>query len=380
MRLLLVGQEVDERLRSELSVAVLAVQLGADATQRPVARRTGEDNISCVVSHPNEPYWRSSQGFAPHCYGARVDSAVRLPVYVLHWNAAERAAATVELLRRSDGVRPEITIVDSGSSPEERAALASETKDCNFLSLPANVGYAGAANAALAHFAARADDDDWCVLAAHDAQARPDTLREMAVAAQRATSYGVLGPAHWSRDFSRPTTIGGRWGMGGLQRARLVRVDRSPHRAASGVVDVCWVSGALMAVRAACARRVGGFDETLFAYWEDVDFCLRAADAGWRVGVVMSAAAAESGSTTPSFAQSYYMARNHLLLARARLGRARSALVTGVVAGMAAQAHVGAMLPWRPRVRRAASHAYARGRWRGLRDGLAGRGGPAPCE
>ena len=133
-----------------------------------------------------------------------------------------------------------------------------------------------------------------------------------------------------------------------------------------------------MAVRAACARSVGGFDDRLFAYWEDVDLCLRAADAGWRVGVVMEAAAAESGSTASPFAQSYYMARNHILLARARLGTARTLLVIAIVIGMALQAQVGAALPWRPPARRCASRAYARGRWLGARDGIASRGGPAP--
>ncbi|HVE94464.1 MAG TPA: glycosyltransferase family 2 protein [Acidimicrobiales bacterium] len=306
-------------------------------------------------------------------------SAPRVSVYVLHWNAAERLATTMQLLTKSSGVACDITVVDNASRPEQRQLVDQVAAGSRVVALPVNSGYAGAANTALGDFLGRAGDDEWCVLAAHDARVAPDTLSELMTAAATSNDFGVLAPVHWSKDFTRPTTIGGRWGAGGLQRARLVRASRSPHNGATGAVDVRWASGALLAVRAACARSTGGFDERLFAYWEDVDFCLRAADAGWRVGVVMGAAAAESGSTASPFAQSYFMARNHVLLARSRLGTARTWLVIAVVIGMALQAQVGASLPWRPADRRGASRAYARGRWLGVRDGIVNRGGPAPC-
>ena len=45
-----------------------------------------------------------------------------------------------------------------------------------------------------------------------------------------------------------------------------------------------WVSGACMIVRSALIREIGLLDEGFFTYFEDVDWCVRARDAGWRRG------------------------------------------------------------------------------------------------
>ncbi|MBY0522124.1 MAG: glycosyltransferase family 2 protein [Gemmataceae bacterium] len=47
--------------------------------------------------------------------------------------------------------------------------------------------------------------------------------------------------------------------------------------------EVPWVTGCCLLVRGECLRELGGFDERFFLYYEDVDFCRRAAEKGWSV-------------------------------------------------------------------------------------------------
>ena len=77
-------------------------------------------------------------------------------------------------------------------------------------------------------------------------------------------------------------------GMAG--RSTLAQKTRTGQRAAKHYVrlplgdtaaPVDWVIGAAMLISNEANRSVGGWDEGFFLYLEDVDFCLRLAQAGW---------------------------------------------------------------------------------------------------
>lgn len=48
-------------------------------------------------------------------------------------------------------------------------------------------------------------------------------------------------------------------------------------------LEVDWVSGACMVIRRQAVQQVGMLDERFFMYWEDVDWCKRMRDKGWKV-------------------------------------------------------------------------------------------------
>lgn len=107
-----------------------------------------------------------------------------------------------------------------------------------------------------------------------------DCLQDPTVAIVAPVVCGSDGQVEDSaRRFPRPWTI--------LARAigcRSARKMRSPVSTTSPD----WVAGMFMLVPTPIFRRLGGFDEGYFLYYEDVDICTRARRLGYRVDVCPS--------------------------------------------------------------------------------------------
>jgi GT2 family glycosyltransferase len=109
------------------------------------------------------------------------------------------------------------------------------------------------------------------------------TFVEKLAVADRAA--GVVGFRLRNRDGS-PQASSGPFPtlmrtLAGLFRPRSRR--KCTHRPESTRQPVDWVTGGCLLVRRDCFRQLGGLDESFFLYYEDVDFCRRAAVAGWGV-------------------------------------------------------------------------------------------------
>jgi GT2 family glycosyltransferase len=90
--------------------------------------------------------------------------------------------------------------------------------------------------------------------------------------------------------------------------------------------DVDGVNGCAMLIAREVFERIGLFTEEYFFGFEDLDFCLRARQAGLRTACVGGAVVLHEGSASIGRASPrrlYFATRNHLLLAR-RSGPPRS--------------------------------------------------------
>lgn len=208
--------------------------------------------------------------------------SVRIAV-VSHESAAvlpELLASIERASRRAAGrARVEVVVADNASA-DGSAALA-RAAGARVIAFDENLGFGAAANRALGSGA----DAAWLVILNPDLVLEEGFLAALADLVPRlAPDIGIVGAALTNPDGSSQPSVGdfptfGRT-LAALRRPRASRKYRPLGDHIVGPAD--WVTGAVVAVRADCWRATGGFDPDYFLYYEDIDLCRRARDAGWR--------------------------------------------------------------------------------------------------
>ncbi|MEX1140862.1 MAG: glycosyltransferase family 2 protein [Thermoleophilaceae bacterium] len=237
-----------------------------------------------------------------------------LSLVVLTYGEGGEHEPLVESLLDEHGVAPaSLLVVHNPSRPGEPDPRV--PSGCDYVRAPHNLGYAGGMNLGVER--QRERGAELVLLLTHDARLRPGALDALVEAAEREPRYGILGPTLVLRDGDAPFSFGGVVRRNGT----VAHIERRPFAAAGAIVPCDWVDGGTMLVRPAMLDRVGGFDERFWGYCEELDLCLRAVRAGYRVGVVADATAEQSpGGTKRRGAWAYLLTRNGIEYARRAAG------------------------------------------------------------
>jgi GT2 family glycosyltransferase len=255
---------------------------------------------------------------------------------VLNYRTAEQTWLAVRSLQTSRVPPREVVIVDNASGDGSAGKLQRSLEGVRVLEAPVNGGFSRGCNLGIR--AALAAGAEFVLLVNSDAVLAPDAIEHLATAMARHPELGIAAPVLVSREepdhvssagicFSRRT---GRMRHRGTGR-RLSALEPGPMK----FVDA--LSGCVMLIRRAVFERAGFLDDDYFFSFEDIEFCLRARDAGFRIACVQAALAYHEGGRTigrRSARRVYFATRNHLRLAAQAgdsLGRPfRAALVLGL--------------------------------------------------
>ena len=280
---------------------------------------------------------------------------------VLNYRTPDQAALAAASLRASRTPPSEILIVDNHSGDGSAAMLRQSFPEARVIESGDNLGFSGGCNLGIR--AALEGRREFILLLNSDAVLAPDSIDYLIGAMESDPSLGVAAPVLQSRE--EPDHVS----SAGISFSE--RTGRMRHRAAGARVaalgsdavrTVDAVSGCVMIVRREVFEKIGLLDEAYFFSFEDVDFCLRARAAGFRIACVQDARAYHEGGRTigrQSPRRIYFGTRNHLRLA-ARVGRRSSRpLRLGLVAGFNA-AYV-LMSPESPLI--GGLRAFVRGMW-----------------
>jgi len=232
-----------------------------------------------------------------------------IAVVVVNFNSAETISRGIAV----DGLErcSTVIVVDNASSESDRMRLISlaEGRGWTVVVSPTNRGFGAGCNLGASKALALGATE--IVFLNPDARIDPENLKRLA--SRCAENAVVISPR-----IELPS--GKAWFEGGLIDRRIGHA-RHLRRSEVGSIAVEWLSGACLCVSADVFTEVGGFSESYFLYWEDVDFCTRARLIGTRTEVDHSIVAVhEVGGTQLETGKSlvYYSmnVRNRAVFAR----------------------------------------------------------------
>jgi GT2 family glycosyltransferase len=214
---------------------------------------------------------------------------IDLSIVILNWNVRDllrQCLKSVYTVRSM--LSTEVIVVDNASSDDSVAMVRAEFPDVRLRVNAANRGYTGGNNDGIAASTGR-----YVLILNPDTQVIGDALSTLVTYAEAHPDVGVVAPQLLNPDgsvqpsrrrFPTLTTalFESTWlqsiaPRGGLRDYYML--DRSDDE----TLQVDWAVGACLLVRREVIDQVGPLDEGFFMYSEELDWCRRIKQAGWKI-------------------------------------------------------------------------------------------------
>lgn len=178
----------------------------------------------------------------------------------------------------------EVIIADNGSTDDSLAFLSEHYPHLRVIALDRNYGFADGYNRALAQVEA-----DYYVLLNDDVEVTPHWIEPVVEQMESNPKTAICQPKLLMYDQRDTFEYAG--GAGGFIdsygypfcRGRLFTTLEKDEGQYDDACEIFWASGAAMFVKASVWRELGGLDGDFFAHMEEIDFCWRAKNSGYRV-------------------------------------------------------------------------------------------------
>jgi GT2 family glycosyltransferase/glycosyltransferase involved in cell wall biosynthesis len=266
----LAGAATDEALRDGLVQAGLERAAGFSWTR---SARLTDEVIDSVLDVP------ATEARPEPARPRRVPTGVAVSTVVVNHERRELLRSCLESLQRAHervDDRTELVVVDNGSSDGSVELVREHFPDVVLVTLPGNQGFAGGLAAGIAAAAG-----DWIAVFNNDTTVEPDAVAVMLEAARSNDRVGsVAAQMRFADRRDVLNSAGLELDRLGIAADRLVgsRVRNHPERQP---YEVFGATGGAALFSRDMLDEIGGFDDTFFAFFEDVDVAWRAHAHGW---------------------------------------------------------------------------------------------------
>ena len=216
---------------------------------------------------------------------------MKLSIVIVNYNVKAFLQQALEsLLKATAGIQSEIIVVDNHSVDGSVEMLKAEYPQIRLIANSENLGFAKANNMALKDVTG-----EYVWLLNPDTLVQEDTPEKLIATMEAENSIGMLGCKILNDDGSLQLACRRSFPTPWVAFTKLLGLAKIfpnskwfgkynlTHLDENQAYDVDAISGSCMFVRKTALDEVGFLDEKFFMYGEDLDWCFRFGEKGWRV-------------------------------------------------------------------------------------------------
>ncbi len=206
----------------------------------------------------------------------------QVAIVVVNWNRSRETIDCLESLEQADLGGASVLVVDNGSRDGSVDAIRARFPGREIVALEHNMGFAGGSNAGMR--AALAAGAEGVLLLNNDAVVAPDFLGWLLDVMNTTPRCAAASSAVMRMDRPEMLEVAYTQLRFDLRYVvQLIGVNALPGEGFDRRREVEVAVACCLLLSAEALRTVGLFDEAYFAYHEDVDWCIRARRAGYRI-------------------------------------------------------------------------------------------------
>lgn len=209
---------------------------------------------------------------------------LKVAVVVLNWNGKSFLQKFLPSVLNSIPYYAELFVADNNSSDDSVEFLKQNYPQVHLVINSENGGYAKGYNDALKQIEAQ-----YYILLNSDIEVGPNWIEPIVQLMDRDSKIAACQPKILSYDRKQEFEYAGAGG-GFIDkygypfcRGRIFQEIEEDQNQFDEALEVFWASGACMFVRADLYHELGGLDDDFFAHMEEIDFCWRAKNAGYKI-------------------------------------------------------------------------------------------------
>ncbi len=242
----------------------------------------------------------------------------RVAVVILNWNGREFLRNFLPSVIANSKDIADVIVADNASTDSSIEFLQDNFPDVRIITNRTNGGFARGYNEALAEV-----DADYFVLLNSDIEVTPNWIQPVIALMESDKSIAACQPkllSYYDREkFEYAGAAGGFIDKYGYPfcRGRVFQHIETDEGQYDDSIEIFWATGACMFVRADLYRQFNGLDADFFAHMEEIDFCWRLKNGGYKIMYCPDSVVYHvGGGTLPkkSSQKTYLNFRNNLAL------------------------------------------------------------------